>query len=287
MKTILVLAGGGGTDETVFETAFAAAAPLAAHLEFLHVRLSPGEAAAFMPHVDFARGPALRDAMDRLQAEAEDRSAAVARRFRQFCEARDIVITDIPSQRPTVSATLLEQRDDAIARMLLRARHNDLVVIGRAPRSNGLPADLAEILLLGCGRPLLIAPPQPPQRLTGTVLVCWKEAVEAARALTAAMPLLTKSEHVIVASVEEGGGSLRNDFDIAQRLAWHGISAEAVWMTAEGRPVSEQLETIAARYGADLVVMGGYGHDRVRELIFGGCTRRVLDRADRPVLLMH
>jgi nucleotide-binding universal stress UspA family protein len=287
MKTILVLTGGGETDETVFETAFAAAAPFAAHLEFMHVRVSPGDAAPFTPHVDFARGPALRDAMDRLEAEAQARSVAAARRFRQFCEERAIEVTDTPRHGHAVSAIWREESDDPVERMMLRARHNDLVVVGRARRTNGLPSDPIELLLFGCGRPLLIAPHRASQRTGGTVLVCWKETAEAARALSAAMPLLSKGKRVVIAGVEEDAGSLSDNFEIARQLAWHGIAAEATWMPADSRSVAEQLEAAANRYDADLMVMGGYGHARARELLFGGCTQHFLEHADKPLFLMH
>ena len=237
--------------------------------------------------MDFARGPALRDALERLKTEAQTRSAAAARRFRQFCEERQIEVTDTPHRSDGVSAAWREELDTPVEHMMRRARHNDLVVVGRARAANGLRSDLVELLLFGCGRPLLIAPDHAPQRAGGTVLVCWKETAEAARALSAAMPLLSTSKRVIIASVEENAGSRSEDLDIARQLGWHGIDAEAAWLPADGRSVSEQLAVAAHRFEADLMVMGGYGHGRAHEMIFGGCTEHFLGRAERPVLLMH
>jgi hypothetical protein len=108
----------------------------------------------------------------------------------------------------------------------LRARHYDLIVIGRPTAPNGLPPNLLERLLLGSGRPLLIPSRSPSHPLLSTVLVCWKETAEASRAVGAAMPLLTKAERVVVAGVEEDDPSLANGLtDLSSQLAWHGINA--------------------------------------------------------------
>lgn len=287
MKTILVPVGGGETDHAVFATALAAARPLGAHLEFLHIRVTPGHAAVYAPHVDFAQGGALRDAISRLDVEAERRSRAAARHFRHFCEQQGLVITDTPSRTRSMSAAWREESDDALERLTYRARHNDLVVVGRASRADGLPPDLIERILLDCGRPVLIAPARAPETLAGTILVCWKETAEAARALTAALPLLAHSKRVVVVSVEGAKASLAGALDIAQQLRWHGITAEATCVTGDAQPTGELLQSAARNYDADLLVMGGYGFSRMRELVFGGCTQFFIDHAERPVFLVH
>jgi nucleotide-binding universal stress UspA family protein len=288
MKTILVPAAGSDTDPAVFATALAAAQPLGAHLEFLHLRLQPGDAAAFIPHVEFAQGAALRAAMHHLETDQERRSTLGRRHFQQFCEDRGVALREAPMDDDVLSATWREASGGGLERLMRHARHSDLVVLGRASRADGLPRDFVELVLLGSGRPVLLAPARPVERLTGTVLVCWNETPEAARALAAAVPLLAKSRHVIVLSV--GGrheSSLENGVDLARQLAWHGISAEARWMPSDGRAIAEQIDAAASEYGCDLQVMGGYGRGRMRELVFGGCTQRFLERAERPVFLMH
>ncbi len=96
MRTILVMAGGRESDKTVFDTALSAARPLGAHLEFLHVRISASDAAAYTPHVDFARGAVLREALGNLQKETKARSTAALRHFEELCEKESIDIAVSP-----------------------------------------------------------------------------------------------------------------------------------------------------------------------------------------------
>jgi nucleotide-binding universal stress UspA family protein len=287
MKNILVLVGGGDSDEAVFATALAAAQPLHAHLEFLHVQVEPGDAAAWEPHAEFIRGSAIRETMQRLRTESVSRTASARSHFEQFCELHRLVVSDEPPGT-AVSASWREEIGDAVRRLMFFARHHDLIVVGRRTGPNGLPPDLIERILLGCGRPLLIAPPQPPRLLVGTVMVCWKETAEAARAVAAAMPLLVSAKRVVLAGVEEHDRSLGNGLaDLSRQLAWHGISATVEFISSAAGPARELLISAARSHRVDLLVMGGYGHSRAREIIFGGVTHSVLESSDTPVFLMH
>ena len=287
VKTILVLAGGSATDSVVFDTALAAARPFGGHLDFLHIDVGLVEATRHAPHIDFAMGSALHDALGRLKADGLARSAAAAAHFRDYCAREAIEMVAAPSGSRRVSAAWRQEQGDA-ERMSFRARHRDLVVLGRRSVANGLPSDLVELVLMGSGRPILLAPPRSRPSLTGTIMICWKEHAAAARALGAALPFLSKSKRIVVVSVEEAGNeSLDAIRDVADQLAWHGIVAEVSLVPAEGRSAAEQLAIAAERYDADLMVMGSYGHGRARELIFGGCTQHFIDRAERPVLMVN
>jgi nucleotide-binding universal stress UspA family protein len=288
MKTILVPTAGSASDRAVFATALAAARPLGANLDFLHLRLDPGEASAFIPHVAFVPAAALRSAMHEIDVEQQHRSASAQEHCRRFCREHDIVTREAPVCGEGLSATWRETPEGGLERLMVSARHSDLVVLGRPSRANGLPQELIELVLLGSGRPVLLAPSHPVERLTGTALVCWRETPEAARALAAAMPLLAKSRRVIILSVgERADASREHGADVARQLAWHGVPAEARWLASDGGAIAEQIDAFAGDCASDLLVMGGYGHSRMRELVFGGCTQRFIDQADRPVFLMH
>lgn len=291
MRTILVLTGGSRTDGPVFASALAVAKPLGAHLDFLHIQVSQAQAVSNTPHIDFARGKALTAAFDALSKEALARSEASLRHFKAFCAREAVPLATCPagvSQRVASASWSEEQPEDAVSRMLLHARHHDLVVLGRAMRSNGLPFDLMEQLLFESGRPILISPGRVPAESIGTAVVCWKETPEAARALSIAAPLLKTTSRVVLLGTEDSrSGPPEVLDDLAKRLEWNGINAETRWLLDDDRPVGVRLEQAIAEYDAGLVVMGAYGHGRMRETIFGGCTRHFLENGDRPLLMMH
>lgn len=291
MRTVLVLTGGSKTDEQVFASALAMARPLGAHLDFLHIRVSQAQAVSNTPHIDFARGKALTAAYDALSKEALARSEASLRHFKEFCAREAVPLATGPvgvSQRVASGSWSEEQPEDAVSSMLLHARHHDLVVLGRAARSNGLPGDLMEQLLFESGRPILIAPEHVPAESIGTAVVCWKETPEAARALAVAAPLLkTASRVVLLAAEDSNSGPPETLGDLAKRLEWNGINAETRWLPHDGRPVEVRLHQTITEYDAGLVVMGAYGHGRMRQTIFGGCTRHFLENSERPLLMMH
>ena len=287
MRSILVPVGGSETDLPLFETALAAARPVSGHLQFVHIHIGAGEAAVNMPHTAFAMGPALSNALKDLDATARTRSATAAQHFRDFCQQSNVEICDVPFFSKGVTASWHEEQGRALKRILQCARHNDLVVVGRAKKANGLSADFIEELLIGCGRPVLIANSKPRSTLTGTIMVCWKETAEAARAVGAAMPFLNQADRVVVVSVAENEDLTEAMSDVSRQLAWNGVRAETRIIASNGIAIPELLASAARECDADLVVLGAYGRSRMREVLFGSCTHSVIRKADRPVLLMH
>jgi nucleotide-binding universal stress UspA family protein len=288
MKSFLVPIGGSDTDEAVLETALAAARPFAAHLQFLHVRVGVGEAAQNTPHMGFASGAALRGALQELETQSQDRSAAALQHVVDFCGRSKIEFSKAPAGARAVTASCREEKGAALERIMFHARHSDLVVIGRSRKPNGLPSDFVDSLLLGCGRPILIASATPPETVTGTIMVCWRESADAARAVTAAAPFLTQAKRVVFVGVAEKNQDTAAALEeVVRQFAWCGVPAAVQVITPNGRPVHELLATAARGCEADLIVSGAYGHSHLREVVFGGCTQSFIRHADRPILLMH
>lgn len=169
------------------------------------------------------------------------------------------------------------------------ARVADLFVGTRPYGDPAKSAHIEEAVLFGSGRPCLFLPPQAARDARmSTVVVGWKSTREAARAVAEALPFLQQATTVSVVMVSDGDGSLGSGpgADIGRYLSRHGIKAEI--RTASGAPdVGTALLREAQAQAADLIVMGGYGHSRLRELILGGATRDVLVGAPIPVLMAH
>ena len=139
------------------------------------------------------------------------------------------------------------------------------------------------------GRPTLIVPQTLPATLFGTVVIAWKDTPEAARAVTGAMPVLDRAAKVVVMSVGEGETPDASDTAdlLVRSLIWHNKATVAQHVPAHGRKPQAALLEEAKALGASLVVMGGYSHSRLREVLFGGFTQTVLDGVELPVLIMH
>src|SRR5882762_10478823 len=173
----------------------------------------------------------------------------------------------------------------------VHARYADLAVVARpdpAGQSAG-PPGLVESLVLTSGRPVIVLPPRSTASGVRRVLVGWNAGREAARAVADAMPLLVRAAavEVLVIDPERRGGDHGQEpgADIARYLARHGAQVQVRRLSSDGQDVGRLLLSQAAAFGADLLVMGAYGHARLNELIFGGVTRTALHDADLPVLM--
>ena len=138
MKTILVLIGGGDRDQVILRTALAAALPLSAHLDFLHVHVSAGIAARHHDHVQFALGAGIRDALDVLETKAKTFSEVAADHVREFCAAFKIEICDAPTSSKNVTASFRDESDTTTERLIFHARESDLVVMGSSQANPGI-----------------------------------------------------------------------------------------------------------------------------------------------------
>jgi nucleotide-binding universal stress UspA family protein len=287
MKTIFVPVGGGESDAAVMETALAIAAPLQGHLTFAHVAVSAAETARYAPHVGFTRGPAIHDALMELEREATGRSAAADQHVRDFCQRSGIALIDRPDRSHGVTAVWYELRGEALERLLFHTRHHDLTVLARPRKPHGLPLHRLETLLLQGGRPIVIAPAKPKPAALDSVVVCWKESADAARALSAAMPILARANNVhLVAVAEKGEDGAAGLCELAAQLKWSKIDADYTLLSMTGRPMAETLLAAARERGAGLIVMGGYGHSRTRQFVFGGCTRDMLENTDIDIAVL-
>ncbi len=198
--------------------------------------------------------------------------------------------------------------DDVADGLCLQARTADLLVLGQAdPDARAVP-DICPHVLLHAGRPVLLLPARAGEeavsRTVGQALVAWDASRAAARALHGALPLLRRARGVTIAVFEEGGHSpARADAMAADPLpflARHGVHATLEVHTPGPRhggrlsragflqrDIGGALLALAAEREAGLLVMGAYGHSRVRETILGGATRTVLAGMGIPVLMDH
>jgi nucleotide-binding universal stress UspA family protein len=185
-----------------------------------------------------------------------------------------------------------KSRRDAVESVPVHGRYADVLVIGQPNETDasGVEPDFAERLLLSAGRPALVIPYAGDFPAVGTrVLVAWNASREATRALTDAIPILREAKQVdvIAFNPKDAPHGEVPGADIGLYLARHGIKVSVSQQTADDVDVGNQLLSRAADLDSDLIVMGAYGHSRMKELILGGATRTVLNSMTVPVLMSH
>ena len=187
----------------------------------------------------------------------------------------------------------VRQTDDTAADAVVRhGRASDLIVVGqRDPASDAATHDLPQQVMLHSGRPVLVVPYAGHFEEAGTyVMVAWDGSREAAVAMRDALPLLGRASRVTLLSLRPAGKPDRRDAlclaEIHQWLIRHGVRA-TVEQQVTDISIADALLSRTSELGADLIVMGGYGHPRLRELVLGGVTREILAHMTVPVLMAH
>lgn len=188
----------------------------------------------------------------------------------------------------------VEQRlveDENRDALVLQARYADLVVLGQDDEEQDTVRGLPPFVALHAARPVLVVPPSyAGEPIADTVVAGWDGSVQAMRAIVNALPLLARARAVRLVLVnpdrESGLHGDEPGADMALYLARQGVPVEVVVeQTAE--PAGDALLRIANASGAGLLVTGAFGHSRYREIVLGGVTRVLLERATIPVLLTH
>ncbi len=225
---------------------------------------------------------ALQSAVEQLQSQAMESARVIEAAFREALR-RESVSGDWRTAAGPVGAAIAAE-----------ARHADLSVIGQDDPDHRVPPagrHMIEDALLGAGRPLLLLPYAGSFPVIGrNVLIAWTPTREAARAVGDALALIEPGATVTVLTIARPGGAAPDvpGAAIAPHLARHGLRGTATRSVGDGQiHEADLLLSYAADLGADLLVMGGYGHSRVRELTLGGVTRSVLRHMTLPVLMSH
>jgi nucleotide-binding universal stress UspA family protein len=194
--------------------------------------------------------------------------------------------------RLNLAGDWLSREADLTEGITALARLHDLVVLGQ-PEPAGLATGLRpEELVLAAGRPVLVIPYVGDFTEVGrNILVAWSGTRESARALHDAMFLIERAAAVTVLEVDrpgsEGGAADLAASDVVAALQRRGIAAKAEITVSDGTPVADIILSLAADLTADLVVMGAWGHSRLREFVLGGVSRGILKEMTVPVLMSH
>lgn len=242
-----------------------------------------GVAFAYDPIIPYSpMGGIPTEFIESQRAESEKSARGAMARFETAAKRAGI------SAASHLLSTSVASASDQLGRI---ARRFDLVVLGQPRREKAMPAAMIdEGVLFECGRPVIFVPYiQKGGIKLDRVMVCWDGGRAATRAVADAMPFLHKAKRVDVVVI--GSKPPKSDeisgADIGEHLARHGLKIEVKRITSPDIDVAATILSHAADSSADMIVMGGYGHSRLREFILGGATRGLFEAMTVPVLMSH
>jgi nucleotide-binding universal stress UspA family protein len=284
LRDLVVLLDGSPRDETKLAVAIGLARRDGAHL----TGLCPSEL-LLPPDMSFALGGypdlwAIPEFAQQIESEAKAKGALIEAAFLDRMRREDIRSEWVFDRGPLVPA------------VVHRVQASDLLVLGQVDPDNPpsvVARALIEDVLMVAGRPLLLIPYAGEFATVGrNVLVGWTRTRESTRAVHDALPLIAPSAKVTVLTVEAGRGKpdtrILPAADIAEHLARHGLAVSAArTVLSDGLTPADALLDYVSDIGADMLVVGGYGHSRTREMILGGVTRDLLQHMTVPVLMSH
>jgi nucleotide-binding universal stress UspA family protein len=275
IKDIVVNLGVGPRPSPAGDFAVSVAAALEAHVAgvaFLYDPIVPVSAAGYNPAEVIAQ-------------EERDNRAATTAAIERFLAAADRAGVSAERLTPSTSLAAATTQFGEIARRF------DLAIVGQAePGASTIETAIAEAALFDSGRPVVMVPYiQKAPLKVDRVMLCWDGGRAAARAFADAMPLLTRSQQVqlVIVADEPGKRDQVEGADMGAHLARHGLNVEVKRTVTGDIDVADVILSYAADNGADFIVMGGYGHSRLREFVLGGVTRSIFGAMTVPVLMSH
>jgi nucleotide-binding universal stress UspA family protein len=286
MRDILVPVRGDGKGEGVLDHGLALARRFNAHIGAVHCRPRPEDLLPFGVYAPTAFREQIAASAASLADDEESRVKAL---FQDYCRRHDLAVVDsslaAPKDRP--SASWSEATGKQAAVVAVRGRLADLIVVAQPDPQLNLGRNTLEAALLETGRLVLMCPPAPAGSVGGHVAIGWDGQAEAARALAAAMPILVAADRITVLAGETGRQVELGPKDLQTYLARHDARADVRSFRSRGTEVAQGLLASATEAGADVLLIGAWGHSRRRELVMGGVTEHIIEHASLPVLMIH
>jgi nucleotide-binding universal stress UspA family protein len=286
IAAILAIASGGDQTSETLKLAGEVAKAFDASLDILHVKLDPRMAVPMVGE-GMAAGM-VQDIMERNEKESAERAARAKETAEELATSLGQSLHLGGAGRgPGLSVAYREVVGAEPEELRKEAPYHDLLVMDRPDLENDAYSTIsAEAALMETGRPVLLCPPGGISEMLKHVAIGWDGTKTSTHAVAAALPLLEMAEKVSVLTIDEPKKTADPERLVAY-LGRHGVSAQAEHIPAEGLDPGYALLENAATRGAHMLVMGGYGHSRLREFIFGGATENVLRSTGIPVLMAH
>ena len=283
IRTIIVPVRGDGKGEGVLDHALAVATPFNAHVDVVHCRPRPEDLMPFGIPLNKALREAIQSSVNQTAGGEEEKLVGL---FEDWCQRHGVAVDDQPpGPADKVSASWREETGKMANVVAVRGRLADVIAIARPDPEQNLGYNTLESALMNTGKLVMLCPARPVKTVGTHVAIGWNGSSQASRAVTSAMPILRKADKVtILCAPTRTQGVLTAD-DLRRYLAWHEVEADQKTFESRERDVGRDLVENTKSAGADMLLMGAWGHSRQREMVLGGATEYVTEHADIPVLL--
>lgn len=285
-KKIVAVVTGADADAAALAGAFAAARPFDGHVEALFAVPDPREA------VPFVGMPVLPEVAQQVIESAEVLSAAACKRahhnLKVAADEAHATVVQHAAAGKGLTCSFHEVSGRFTVCVADAARLADLVVFETSTTDSGPDVNGAFIdTLTRSGRPVLLAPTKPVADLTRKIIIGWDGGAAAARAMSAALPFLKRAVEVELYSIREVPGDSTSLDAPVTYLALHGVTAGTRIIDPKGTAPGPILLSEAQKAGATMLVLGGYGHSRLLETLFGGTTVHIAANTTLPLFMVH
>ena len=284
IRKLLLPLTGTAAGEAALATALNVARIWNAHVTALHVRVDSRDVAPLAG--EGLSGAMIEEMMSATEKESAERAHAVRGMFERFVAEHGVTVQEARHRTAGATASFAAvtgREEDLVAQ---QARLADLTIVPHPEAGEDVSSsDALHAVLFDSGRPVLIAPQRAAEVIGRRVAIAWNGTAESASAVWAAIPWMQRAEAVRVLSAEEYQRRGPGAPELLDYLALHGVQVELATFRPVDRDVGAGLLKSARDFGADLLCMGAYSHSRLRQLILGGVTRHVLEKADLPVMM--
>lgn len=284
-RSILMLFSGDSNEYPALSTAFKLAETYGAHLTCLHV--SPNPEDIVYPDLEIGLPLTIDITQEYVKANKE-RLIQAQSAVTSMASKHHIPLNPakIPAHHASVSFVHITGAIDK--EIAYEGKFCDIIVMGRTIRHVSTDYEAAVIAaLFDTGRPVLFLPPNPPVTLDNTIAVAWNESKQSVRAVSAAMPLLKRSERICLFNSPERNKTPYKTQKMTDYFALYGLDATPMSINHEGFSIGLALMNRAKNLNVTLMVMGAFTHTRLQESVMGGVTKFMLDYAEIPVLMAH
>jgi len=288
IRSILVPVDGAHDNQAILENALELARTFNAHVDALHVRIDPRDSVPLFG--EGLSGDMVEEMVTSADRESNAKADALRTLFEDLCKTRNVPQVAGPGGgEDAITATWREKvgREDEV--VAWRGRLADLVVTAR-PDADASPmrALTLHATLFECGRPVLALPTDPKVAEIGRVVaIAWNGTAQAARAVHAAMPIITRAYEVNVLTCESERTQPTAADELAEYLGWWGVTPKVIGFPPGDQSIGQAILDQAYDVNADMLVTGAYSHSRLMQTVLGGVTSAMMDVAAIPVFFSH